>query len=121
MPQITNARLLPTNMVAMNNWGRSAKNAMTWPRNDCCASNSVCSLLEATNAISMPEKKAEASSDAARIKRELEGSGSMKGVQRCLPRYGLPHWVFVPGCMRLRKMRRTRYQSQAMQGNNPKV
>ena len=77
IPQMTKARLFPTSMDAINNWGRFESAAITFPRKDCCAFNSVCNLLEATKAISMPEKKAEASRERPRMMIELEGSGSM--------------------------------------------
>ena len=82
MPQSTRARLLPTNMEAMKSWGRAFRKATTRPRQLWVASSSVWSRLEATNAISIPEKNADANSDSTRIRIELEGSGSMQGKIR---------------------------------------
>ena len=80
IPQITNTRLLPTSMEAMNNCGLFDKAATTLPLREDCAFSSVCSLLEATKAISIPEKKAEAKRERARMTIKLEGSGSMHAV-----------------------------------------
>ena len=76
-PQKTKARLLPTSMVAMKSFVRADKWVRMRPRQLLCESSSSCRRLAETKAISIPEKKAEATRANPMIKNELEGSGSM--------------------------------------------
>ena len=77
IPQITSAILLPTNMTAMNSWGRLKKEEASCPLHPCFALSSICNRFAETKAISIPEKNAEAAKEARIIKIELEGSGSI--------------------------------------------
>ena len=76
-PQNTKARLLPTSMVAMKSLVRDDKWVRMRPCQLLFESSSSCKRFAETKAISIPEKKAEATRANPMIKSELEGSGSM--------------------------------------------
>ena len=77
IPQSTKAKLLPTSIQAIKSWGLSKKDATSFPLRLLVESISTLRRFAETKAISIPEKKPEATSDTAIVKSVLEASGSI--------------------------------------------